>query len=248
MPPKLQVYNSLGKAKQPFVPLDPDGKKVGWYTCGPTVYDDSHLGHARTYVTVDIIRRIMTDYMGYDVNFVMNITDVDDKIILAARQQHLYARWLARFKEVNTEVRDTTKKAFDAYIRKNLPLMGESTTADTFATESESAYGHILNAKAEENVEKPQAEKDKEAKIKMHLNTSRSAAEAQQLPNPTMDEFSVKASGVLFPYIDALESTTISGNDHEIFTKLTKRYEDRFFEDMKALNVRYPDVLTRVTE
>jgi cysteinyl-tRNA synthetase len=49
--------------------------------CGPTVYDSSHLGHARTYMGFDIIRRIMEDYFGYNVKLCMNITDIDDKII-----------------------------------------------------------------------------------------------------------------------------------------------------------------------
>jgi cysteinyl-tRNA synthetase len=78
--PPLNVWNSLTKSKTPFIPIDPTGKKVNWYACGPTVYDDSHLGHARNYVTTDIIRRIMRDYFKFDVHFVMNITDVDDKV------------------------------------------------------------------------------------------------------------------------------------------------------------------------
>lgn len=78
--PPLQMWNSLTKSKTPFVPIDPAGKKVTWYACGPTVYDDAHLGHARNYVSTDIIRRIMRDYFKFDVNFVMNITDVDDKV------------------------------------------------------------------------------------------------------------------------------------------------------------------------
>ena len=76
----LWVFNSLGRKKAKFVPLDPRGKKVTWYCCGPTVYDAGHLGHARNYVTTDILRRIMRDYFGYNVEFVMNITDVDDKV------------------------------------------------------------------------------------------------------------------------------------------------------------------------
>ena len=76
----LKVYNSLTRSKTPFVPLDPNGKVVTWYACGPTVYDDSHLGHARNYVTTDILRRIMRDYFKFNVRFVMNITDVDDKV------------------------------------------------------------------------------------------------------------------------------------------------------------------------
>ena len=82
--PPLKVWNSLTKSKTPFIPIDPAGKKVVWYACGPTVYDDAHLGHARNYVSTDIIRRIMRDYFKFDVKFVMNITDVDDKVWLGA--------------------------------------------------------------------------------------------------------------------------------------------------------------------
>jgi len=78
---QLKVHNSLKPgAPVPFVPKE-EGK-VSWYVCGPTVYDHSHLGHARNYVSTDIIRRIMRDYFGYKINFVMNITDVDDKVCL----------------------------------------------------------------------------------------------------------------------------------------------------------------------
>lgn len=78
--PPLKVYNSLTRSKVPFVPLDKSGKKVTWYCCGPTVYDAGHLGHARNYVTTDILRRIVRDYFGFDVTFVQNVTDVDDKV------------------------------------------------------------------------------------------------------------------------------------------------------------------------
>lgn len=78
--PPLKVWNSLTRSKTPFVPIDWQNRKVSWYACGPTVYDDAHLGHARNYVSTDIIRRIMRDFFKFDVKFVMNITDVDDKV------------------------------------------------------------------------------------------------------------------------------------------------------------------------
>lgn len=78
--PPLKVYNSLTRSKNDFVPIDSSGKRVTWYVCGPTVYDDAHLGHARNYVSTDILRRIMRDYFKYDLHFVMNITDIDDKV------------------------------------------------------------------------------------------------------------------------------------------------------------------------
>ena len=62
-------------------------KNIYWYTCGPTVYDHSHIGHARTYVTDDILRRALI-YMGYNVFSVMNITDIDDKIIRKANDSN----------------------------------------------------------------------------------------------------------------------------------------------------------------
>jgi cysteinyl-tRNA synthetase len=83
--PNLKIYNSLTRSKTPFVPIDREGKRVTWYACGPTVYDDAHLGHARNYVTTDIIRRLLRDYFHFDVNFVMNITDIDDKVRLTLR-------------------------------------------------------------------------------------------------------------------------------------------------------------------
>ena len=78
--PPLRIWNSLTRSKTAFTPIDWKNRKVSWYACGPTVYDDAHLGHARNYVTTDIIRRIMQDYFRFDVRFVMNITDVDDKV------------------------------------------------------------------------------------------------------------------------------------------------------------------------
>lgn len=82
--------NNVGKngAFEEFIPAD--GKLVRWYTCGPTVYDQSHLGHARSYLSFDILRRIVEDYFGYHVFVCMNITDLDDKIIIKSRQNHLF--------------------------------------------------------------------------------------------------------------------------------------------------------------
>lgn len=78
----LKLQNSLKPgAPVPFVPIEKG--KVSWYACGPTVYDKSHLGHARNYVSTDIIRRILMHYFGFKVNFVMNITDIDDKVYSA---------------------------------------------------------------------------------------------------------------------------------------------------------------------
>ncbi len=74
----IQIYNTLSRAKEAFEPLEPGHVKM--YVCGPTVYDSSHIGHARSIIVFDVIYRYLT-YAGYDVTYVRNFTDVDDKII-----------------------------------------------------------------------------------------------------------------------------------------------------------------------
>ncbi len=80
----INLYNTLARKKQTFKPLR--GKNVGIYTCGPTVYNFAHLGNLRTYIFEDILRRVLK-YNSYKVKQIMNITDVEDKIIKKAQQE-----------------------------------------------------------------------------------------------------------------------------------------------------------------
>jgi cysteinyl-tRNA synthetase len=80
----LKLFNTLTRSVQEFVPLN--AKKVGMYCCGPTVYDFAHIGNWRTFVFADVVRRAL-EFSGYDVKHVMNITDVEDKIIKRVREQ-----------------------------------------------------------------------------------------------------------------------------------------------------------------
>src|SRR3990167_4675883 len=79
----LTIFNSLTREKEIFKPLHEN--KVGMYVCGVTVYDYCHLGHARTYTSADLIVRYLK-FRDYDVNYVRNITDIDDKIIKRANE------------------------------------------------------------------------------------------------------------------------------------------------------------------
>jgi cysteinyl-tRNA synthetase len=81
----LKLFNTLTRAAQQFAPLDPAGKKTGMYCCGPTVYDFAHIGNWRTFVFADLVRRAL-EFSGYEVKHVMNITDVEDKIIKRVRE------------------------------------------------------------------------------------------------------------------------------------------------------------------
>src|SRR5438477_5203469 len=95
----LQVYNTLTRKKEPF-PKQP-GETVTMYVCGPTVYKPSHIGHMVGPVIFDTVKRYLT-YLGYKVKWVVNITDVDDKLIKRAG-------------ELNTTVKELAEKMTDDY-------------------------------------------------------------------------------------------------------------------------------------
>ena len=103
----IYINNSLSREKEEFLPLNPP--KVNIYTCGVTVYDESHIGHARSLYIFDVIRRYLK-YRGYKVNFVRNITDIDDKIINKA-------------KELNKTAKEVAEQYTDSYY-KDIKVLG----------------------------------------------------------------------------------------------------------------------------
>ena len=97
----MKIYNTLTRRKEEFVPLEPG--KVKMYVCGPTVYNLIHIGNARPMIIFDTVRRYM-EYKGYEVNFVSNFTDVDDKIIKKAIEEGVTAE------EISTRYIEECKK------------------------------------------------------------------------------------------------------------------------------------------
>jgi cysteinyl-tRNA synthetase len=108
----MKIYNSLTRKKEEFTPIS-DGK-IGMYVCGPTVYDEPHIGHARSAYIFDVIRRYFA-YKGYEVKFVRNVTDVDDKIIEKARK--------GAGPDLVSATKDISKKYLDSYHR-DMDLLG----------------------------------------------------------------------------------------------------------------------------
>ncbi|XP_023230627.1 probable cysteine--tRNA ligase, mitochondrial isoform X1 [Centruroides sculpturatus] len=83
----ISCYNRLTKSNVPLILQNEN--VIYWYTCGPTVYDEMHIGHAYCYMQFDIIRRILEKYFNYDIILTMGITDIDDKIIAKSREENM---------------------------------------------------------------------------------------------------------------------------------------------------------------
>uniref|UniRef100_F1L1Z1 cysteine--tRNA ligase n=1 Tax=Ascaris suum TaxID=6253 RepID=F1L1Z1_ASCSU len=219
--PKFHLFNSFTRKKELFVPLS--GKRVKWYICGPTVYDSSHMGHARAYLSFDILRRVMQHYFGYDVHYVMNITDIDDKIIKRARQNHLLDAYMSQ-EASKMDVTKVIKDVLDA-----LEVFKERVDSETDPDKKNMYDTMILKV----NVAVKGLEKALESKEKSSLEAAK-------------NELLTQAKDVLSDWLDSLHGHSV--NDHAVFEKLAKKYENEFHEDMSKLNVLPPDVLTRVSE
>ena len=89
----MKIYNTLTRKKEEFTPIEPN--KVRMYVCGPTVYNYIHIGNARPMIVFDTVRRYM-EHKGYEVNYVSNFTDVDDKIIRKANEEGVTADEIAK--------------------------------------------------------------------------------------------------------------------------------------------------------
>lgn len=225
-PPRLVVRNSLTDTKEPFVPAE--GNIVRMYVCGPTVYSVSHMGHARTFLCFDILRRILEKYFRYNVLFQMNITDIDDKIILAARKNAL----VENFKSLNlpfVQIRALVASLLDKE-RDKLTIGMRDLESKRPSVESRELV--------EFDTQMKQFELKFEQLTKISDVVASIENDATALINASRD--------LLANYLDNEEGASIQ--DKAIFEAHSRYYEGEFLEDCKALNIREPDVLTRVTE
>ncbi len=120
----IKIYDSLTKKKVDFAPVEPGKAKI--YSCGVTVYDDCHIGHARSLYIFEVIKRYLK-YRGFDVTFVRNITDIDDKIINKAKESGISAKEVAEkyiasyYKDL--EALGISKADFEPKATENIPEM-----------------------------------------------------------------------------------------------------------------------------
>lgn len=216
---KLRLYNSLTRTKEVFVPQK--GNRVLWYCCGPTVYDASHMGHARSYISFDILRRILKNYFKYDVFYCMNITDIDDKIIKRARQNYLLEQYREKKPSAAQILQDvlTARTPFKA-------KLAETTDPDKkqMLERLDSAVDAALGP------------------LQVAVQSKAAQDSIQKQAQVLLEE----AKDLLSDWLDSQFGSQVTENS--IFSLLPKYWEGEYHKDMEALNVLPPDVLTRVSE
>lgn len=191
------------------------------------MYDSSHMGHARTYLSLDIMRRIMEDYFGYDMFVVMNITDIDDKIILKARQNHLLASYAAEHASLTAEVRAELVTAIEAEVARHEAASAAARDNAKLTDAERSATVAMFDGKRDAS--------------RAVLADVRAAAADSPLA-----ELLERVSAPLAVHLDRLRGATV--DIQTLFREHAARYEAEYLEDMAALGVRPVDVMTRVSE
>ncbi|BFU18438.1 cysteine--tRNA ligase, putative [Entamoeba histolytica HM-1:IMSS-B] len=213
----LKVHNTLKRdGLDNFVCNGP----IRWYCCGPTVYDDSHLGHARTYLSTDIFRRILEDYFGYQVIQCMNITDVDDKIILKARKNLLISKYCTATPKVTADTIKMMKEAWNEHKENIEKQMNETKDA---------AMLSLFKSQKEEY-----------EKVFPTLDSFNGQNTA---------EVFARMTDVIGKYLDVRQKETVDPIEMKEAARIhARKYEELFFADCDALGIRRPDVISRVTE
>ncbi|KAJ1330157.1 cysteine-tRNA ligase [Batrachochytrium salamandrivorans] len=187
----------------------------------PKLYINNSLTRKKNVFSFDIVRRIMTDYFGYDLQYVMNITDIDDKIIVSARQKHLFSKYCADHPTLDADHLDkhlvNAADNWDEFMAKN--------SAGTLSNVSDN----------------PKFDLYRKAAV-----ISRTSIEMAKAGSISISEFYAALRDPLSLLIDSEEGGNTT--DQQIFRDYAAYWEADFFEDMDALNIRRPDVLTRVSE
>jgi cysteinyl-tRNA synthetase len=237
-PTGIMINNSLTNSCDELLTVEKN--HVKFYICGPTVYNSAHLGHARAYLTFDIIRGILEDFFSLDVTYVMNITDIDDKIILRGRQAHLIEKWLEEHSTPNNAVVEDLTAAVNgamAKLQKKIDELAIEVAKEHQTKEETIRWKQDMAMKTlyEKQLMTEQA-------IINDLTTSSS-------DNVALDQLFQKHKTLKDNLGIWLDNKYGKGKfDNDIFQKFARHYEGEFMKDMQDLGVRPPTVLTRISE
>ena len=194
----MKIFNSKTGKKEKLVPLD--GEQVRMYICGMTVYDDTHIGHARTFLCFDLIVRYLR-HEGFKVNYVRNITDVDDKIIARAIEldvdaKELTDKYILSMQEdfnnlgmISPDLEPRATDNIDSIISliKELIEKGHAYTGKTdvyFSTDSFKEYGNLSNRNTEDLIAGVRIDVDQEKKNPVDFVLWKQAAEGLTWDSP----------------------------------------------------------------
>lgn len=184
----------------------------------------------------------MTDYFGYNVCYVMNITDIDDKIILGARYSHLFTKFVSQdsLSMSDSQIQFLIKEAIIGYaadkLKKAMALVSSMENVESLlkSFEDVSSESYI---KARDSVGE---------KFTLHLITLNRAVTALNSSTVSRKDLFFASKDVLSLHLDALHGQSVT--DPKIFRDFSAHWENDYFKDMDALGIRRPDVLTRVSE
>lgn len=194
------------------------------------------MGHARNYVTFDIMRRILEDYFGYNCLFIMNVTDVDDKIILRARRNFLLKCYKDEGKDLKEVISDS-KAAIEKAIAKQEKKVAEATEQMEKEKSNGGAQKKIdvfVNMLDQENL-----------KLKKNQDALSDLEEVTK-GTPTVESVLAVSGDFVAEVLDAEKMATVT--DQSIFREHAAKYEAEFMEDLEKLGCRPPDALPRVSE
>eukprot|EP00192_Tetraselmis_astigmatica_P007572 CAMPEP_0117672910 /NCGR_PEP_ID=MMETSP0804-20121206/14178_1 /TAXON_ID=1074897 /ORGANISM="Tetraselmis astigmatica, Strain CCMP880" /LENGTH=765 /DNA_ID=CAMNT_0005481587 /DNA_START=120 /DNA_END=2418 /DNA_ORIENTATION=- len=229
--PQLRLYNSLRDEKVPFVPAaGPGSKQLSWYICGPTVYDSAHMGHARNYLTFDIVRRVLEDYFGYNILYVI------------ARRNYLLEAYKEEVKDNFPALIAFARDSLEAAKAKQSAKVEEARkAAEEMAVSSASKGSASDKRKADELQALVPQEELKLAQVAGSLDDLEKVSAAG-----SAETVLAAAGDAIAASLDAEKGSAVT--DPAIYRAHAAKYEKEFLEDLQALGCRFPDVLTRVSE
>jgi cysteinyl-tRNA synthetase len=212
------------------------------------------MGHARNYITFDIVRRILEDYFNYEILYIMNITDIDDKIILRARQNYLIEKFKLERTSLDNDVIKILVEAWKEFVQskflkaKTLENTGISVHKAFDDFDAFALLVTELETKLKEDIgEKFSLYWNTILQMKAALDHAAKEIKKDNVDTKEcLDELFEASLDALADYLDKRMFTEV--NDKSIFQKLASHWENEFFVDMQRLNVGPPDVLTRVSE